>query len=126
MCDEDEISETSQSLEISPPRRHEAEHPSEPWTLRAYSKKVIKGWEEVCEDIPENATRCYEWLSAHPKERITGRCFELKYKQYMGIWCFEVGSGHRIYYKPRDDRRDVLIYFAGRHPKKIPYPPKDL
>lgn len=124
MCGE--IEERRPLLDIIPPEGSNDEKTPDPWALRAYNKKTIKGWQDVCEDIPENATRCYEWLRANPARRIPGRCFELKYKRYKGIWCYEVGSGHRIYYKPRDDRHDVLIYFAGRHPKKAPYPPKDL
>jgi hypothetical protein len=111
-------------LDIPPPSGS-APGSQPPWTLTAWNRKVIEGWTLVCRDIPENAARCYNWLREHPKQRIPGRCYELKHRQYAGVWCFEVGSGHRVYYKVREDRRDVLIYFAGRHPSKVPYPPKD-
>jgi hypothetical protein len=94
-----------------------------PWNLIAHNKKILKGWEVLCQDIPENAIRCYNWLREDPMRRIPGRCYELKHKHYAGAWCYEIGSGQRVYYKPRINQRDVLIYYAGRHPKKVPYPP---
>ena len=97
---------------------------SDPWVLIAHCKRTLKGWRLLCEQIQENAQRCYDWLRADPTRRIPGRCYELKHKHYIGVWCYEVGSGQRVYYKPRRESHDVLVYYAGPHPTKVPYPPK--
>jgi hypothetical protein len=97
-----------------------------PWVLLGYNKKVLKGWVALCHSITANATRCFEWLQAHPTMPIRGRCYELKHKHYAGCWAYEIGSGDRVYYKPRPLQRDVLIYYAGKHPSVIPYPPSDI
>lgn len=74
--------------------------------------------------IPANARRCFLWLGADPMRRIPGRCYELKHKQYRGVWCFEIGGGQRVYYMIRAESRTVLVYYAGPHPSKAPYPPE--
>src|SRR3954447_9740665 len=102
------------TLEIPAPRGSSIVE--QPWELIAQNKKIIKGWELLCQAIPENCLRCYNWLRADPMRKIPGRCYELKHKNYTGAWCYEVGSGQRIYYKPRIESRDVLIYYAGPHP----------
>lgn len=94
------------------------------WRLVAYNKRVVKDWLALCNAIPENCVKCYDWLSTDPKRRINARCYPLKHAKYRGVWCYEVGSSERIYYRPREDRRDVLVYYAGRHPKSgVPEPP---
>jgi len=117
--------EQTLDLEIPHPARTEQGEDITPhgWLLVAQNKKVIKGWNDLCLQIPENAKRCYLWLRNDPTRRIPGRCYELKYKHYAGAWAFEVGSGQRVYYKIREGTREVLIYYAGPHPAKAPYPP---
>jgi len=56
---------------------------------------------------------------------INGRCYALRHQHYAGVWSYEVGSGDRIYYRPDEARRRVLVYYAGPHPAKVPYPPED-
>ena len=114
--------EAVSSLGIEPPRGSVAEI-QQSWSLTAHNKKVLRGWETLCQQLPENAVRCYEWLRRHPTERIPGRCYQLKHKHYAGGWCFEIGSGQRIYYKLRPEHNDVLLYYAGPHPAKVPHPP---
>jgi hypothetical protein len=97
--------------------------PAYPWTITAHNKKVAAGWEKLCSQIFENSKRCYVWLMTDPTRRIPGRCYELKHKHYQGVWCFEIGSGQRIYYRVRTELHDVLVYYAGPHPSKVPYPP---
>jgi hypothetical protein len=114
-----------QPLAIPPPERAATEHVGN-WSLVEHNRRVLDGWRLICQQIPENAKRCYDWLSTDPTKRIPGRCYELKYKNYAGAWGYEIGSGQRVYYKPRPERRDVLIYYAGPHPKKgVPYPPAE-
>jgi len=111
-------------LEISSPASSSVPKPDPTWSLVANNKRVLADWVSVCQTLHENAIRCYEWLRAHPTRGIPRRCYALKHKNYAGAWCYEIGSGHRVYYKPRADRKDVLIYYAGPHPKSVPYPPK--
>src|ERR1017187_7198917 len=68
---------------IGPPKGSAGEI-QQPWSLTAHNKKVLRGWETLCQQLPENAVRCYEWLRRHPTERIPGRCYELKHKHYAG------------------------------------------
>ena len=109
--------------------RPSAESSGEPtryrWTLVGRNKKVINGWRKLCEQIHENAVRCYDWLRTDPTRRIPGRCYPLKHKNYAGAWAYEIGSGQRVYYKLRPDTREVLVYYAGPHPSEAPYPPAD-
>jgi hypothetical protein len=96
------------------------------WKLIAHNRKVLDGWRLLCRQLPENAVRCHRWLREHPTTPIQRRCYALKHKHYAGVWCYEIGSAERIYYKLRHDVREVLIYYAGaQHPKKVPYPPAD-
>jgi hypothetical protein len=77
------------------------------WTLTAYNKKVVQGWERLARETPENVANAYDWL--------------------RDCWCYEIGSGDRLYYKPDRSRNTVIVYYAGPHPKeRIPAPPKDL
>jgi len=96
-----------------------------PWTLLAHNRKVLHGWTLLCRSLAENAGRCYRHLQKDPTIRIPGRCYELKGKHYQGAWAFEIGSGERVYYKIRQSDRSVLVYYAGQHPSKVPYPPED-
>jgi hypothetical protein len=112
----------SPSLELSIPT--DAEPPKDPWVVLASNRKVLHGWESLCENLTENAIRCYHFLQADPMRRIPRRCYPLKHKNYQGVWCYEIGSGERVYYKLRIEQRVVLVYYAGDHPRKVPYPPK--
>jgi hypothetical protein len=123
MCDE--VDEPAPSLEISAPDGS-APAPQGAWNLIAYNKKALKGWEALCLSLTENSTRCYEWLRAHPNRPIPGRCYQLKHKHYADTWGYEIGTGQRVYYKMREAKREVVIYYAGPHPTKVPCPPADL
>ena len=59
--------------------------------------------------------------------RIPLRCYPLKGKAYAGQWCYEIGSGDRLYYKPDEETKVCTVWYAGPHPKKgIPNPPANL
>lgn len=127
MSDEEgvEVQSEEQPLAIARPIP-EPEGQSGEWALVAHNKRVLEGWRLLCRQVNENAVRCYDWLRTNPTRRIPGRCYELKHKHYAGAWCYEIGSGQRIYYRPRPEKRDVLIYYAGPHPKRgVPYPPAE-
>jgi hypothetical protein len=93
------------------------------WTLIAFSKSVVKGWIVLCQTLPGNCARCYDWLSRNLTQAIPRRCYPLRHKRYAGAWCYEVGSGERIYYRPLVEVNEVIVYYAGPHPVKVPYPP---
>ena len=101
-----------------------ASTPSSGWSVVAHNKAVIRGWSAICKQINENAVRCYEWLRATPTRRIPGRCYPLRHSGYTGCWGFEVGSGQRVYYRPDEARKTVLVYYAGPHPSRVPRPPE--
>jgi hypothetical protein len=59
--------------------------------------------------------------------RKPGRCFPLRHSKYAGHWCYEIGAGDRLYYKPDPQARRAAIWYAGKHPEgRIPNPPKKL
>lgn len=112
-----------QSLELKAPPKAEA--PREPWSVVAHNKRVLKNWETLVRDTEQNAINAYDWLIRDPMKRMPGRCYPLKYSKYAGHWCYEVGAGDRVYYRPDETTRKVTIWYAGPHPKrKIPDPPK--
>jgi len=86
----------------------------------------MKGWDALCQRIPENCARCFAWLSADPQQRIPGRCYPLRHKNYVerNVWAYEVSAGDRVYYIPRTADRTVLVYYAGPHPASAPQPPE--
>jgi hypothetical protein len=96
------------------------------WTLVAHNKSILKAWDSLCRNTPEDAQHCYAWLSRHATRQIPRRCYPLKGKPNAGCWGYEIGSGNRVYYKPDDQSKRAVIYYAGPHPKSIPSPPKGL
>ncbi len=111
-------------LELSNPRR-EAQT-TQLWTLTAYNKRVLKGWEQLCQNTRANAANAYDWLARDAVARKPGRCFPLRHAKYSGHWCYEIGAGDRLYYKPDERTRTAVIWYAGKHPEgRIPDPPRD-
>src|ERR1700689_2393492 len=107
MCDE--VDEPPPSLEILAPDSGSTPTSEGLWSLIAYNKRVLKGWQDLCLALTENSRRCHEWLRAHPKKPIPRRCYELKHKHFVGTWAYEIGSGQRVYYKMREAKREVVI-----------------
>jgi hypothetical protein len=97
-----------------------------PWTIKAYNKKVLKGWKMLRESTPSDAARFVKWLTQDAMQPIPGRCYPLKGKAFVGIWAYEIGSGNRIYYRPNPSTKIAIVYYAGPHPATAPTPPKDL
>src|SRR5262249_3354983 len=64
-----------------------------PWTLVAYNKKVLSGWNALAASCPANARNCYEWLSQHATRIKPRRCYPLKGRKLVGIWGYEIGAG---------------------------------
>jgi hypothetical protein len=117
--------EPSPSIALTAPRGDEPKLAA--WTLTAWNRRVLKDWEALCRDTPEDAVRCHAWLSADAVKRYPGRCFELKGHVHLGNWCYEIGSGNRVYYKVLQETKSAVIWYAGAHPKgRIPAPPRGL
>src|ERR1022692_3609228 len=107
-------------------RPKEADAPSQGWTLVAHDKRALAGWNSLCENMPANAAHCHDWLSANAMLPKPGRYYPLRGRVYAGVWCYEIGRGDRIYYKPDLRARKAIVYYAGPHPPKAPTPPRDL
>lgn len=95
-----------------------------PWELIGHTKRVAKGWEYLAANWPESTQKCYEWLRSHPMKPRGQTCFCMKGKLYKGAWEYEIANGNRVYYKPIESERKVIVYYAGKHPKQsAPTPP---
>lgn len=92
------------------------------WLVVAKNKRVNRDWEALIQRYPENCIRCYEDLCNAPKTRQPKRVFPLKGKVYQGAWEYEVTSGDRVFYVPDEEQLKVVVYYAGKHPKKAPVP----
>jgi len=93
------------------------------WLVVAKNRRVNRDWELLLLRAPENARRCYEDLCTAPMVRKPGRVFPLRGKLYKGAWEYEVTSAERVFYVPAPQKRKVIVYYAGEHPKTAPTPP---
>ena len=100
-----------------------AQLPESPWLVVAKNRQVNRDWEALLLRAPENTRRCYQDLCTSPITRKPKRVFPLKGKLYQGAWEYEVTSSDRVFYVPDEDKRKVLVYYAGKHPKSAPTPP---
>lgn len=100
-----------------------AESPASPWLVVAKNRRVNRDWEALMLRAPENTRRCYQDLCTAPMARKPKRVFPLKGKLYKGAWEYEVTGSDRVFYVPDEDKRKVLVYYAGTHPKSAPFPP---
>jgi len=100
-----------------------AQLPEFPWLVAAKNRLANRDWEALLLRAPENTRRCYQDLCTSPMTRKPKRVFPLKGKLYQGAWEYEVTSSDRVFYVPDEDKRKVLVYYAGKHPKSAPTPP---
>lgn len=126
--DESESRVSSEEALTAPPTiDSEAEEatpvPSSLWLVVALNRRVNRDWEALLLRATENARRCYEDLSTAPMVRKPKRVFPLKGKPYRGAWEYEVTKGDRVFYVPDEEKRKVVVYYAGVHPKTAPTPP---
>jgi hypothetical protein len=121
-----------ESLTAPPtPPSEEKENPAEiiaqlsesSWLVVAKNRRVNRDWEALLLRAPENTRRCYQDLCSSPMVRKPKRVFPLKGKLYKGAWEYEVTSSDRVFYVPDEEKRKVLVYYAGKHPKSAPTPP---
>ncbi|HEY9854042.1 MAG TPA: hypothetical protein V6D28_31535 [Leptolyngbyaceae cyanobacterium] len=97
--------------------------PASTWLVVAKNRRVNRDWEALLVRAPESAKRCYQDLCTVPMVRKPKRVFPLKGKRYQGAWEYEVTSSDRVFYVPDEEKRKVLVYYAGKHPKTAPIPP---
>jgi hypothetical protein len=96
------------------------------WSLFAHSKRIMKDWLDWSESHPQTVLWAYKKLTQSPTTPIPSRCFLLRGKANQGCWELEAGSGDRVYYKPFEAEKKVVVFYAGAHPKSPPVPPKGL
>lgn len=120
----EEEPEQAASLELKAPAK--GVPPKEPWSVVAYNKGRLKDWEHLVRNTEQNAINAFDWLVRNPIQRMPGRCYPLRHSKHHGHWCYEIGAGDRLYYKPSEADKKVIVWYAGRHPNQIPAPPKDL
>jgi len=105
---------------LTPPR---SEVSSTSWIVVAKHRRINQDWEDLLLVFPENSSRCYQYLSNTPIVRQPGRVFPLKVKNYKGAWEYELTKSARVFYIPEPEKRKVIVYYAGKHPKKnAPFP----
>jgi hypothetical protein len=91
--------------------------------IYAHNKSALKGWNWLCANYGTSAQRSYDILRTNPRTKVPGRYYELRHKNYAGKWCHEVTGGSRLYFSINDERREVIIYYAGPHPNQVPIAP---
>lgn len=112
------------------PKRNERVAPpaaSDEWELRFANGEAAKGWDDLCQQAPENTRKAWtemrtRALRCPPTSRHhqlkgslatgTHRCLELPQ------WQIEVTGGGRIWYLVDQERRTLWVKAAGTgHPK---------
>jgi len=77
---EEAIEEQAPSLELAAPLKG-SDPPQSVWTLIAHNRRVVKGWEQLVHNTPENAINCFDWLRMRAMQPIPGSCYALKGKK---------------------------------------------
>lgn len=92
------------------------------WSVVGSNTRVVKDWRALVLKAPENAIRCYKYLRSNPIQRSPGRVFPLRGKKFKGAWEYEITSSDRVFYVPVAELKQVIVYYAGKHPVKNKYP----
>jgi hypothetical protein len=92
------------------------------WVIVGSNYRVVKNWQKLVLSCPENAIRCYQYLSQTPMQRSPGRIFPLRGKKFQGAWEYEITGAERVFYVPVPNEKKVVVYYAGKHPIKNKYP----
>jgi hypothetical protein len=116
---------TDKNLFLEPPEtilNIEGKSDDAVWTVVASNSRVVKNWRELVLSCPENAIRCYQHLSQNPMQRSRGRIFPLRGQKFKGAWEYEITGADRVFYVPLPVEKQVVVYYAGKHPVKNKYP----
>ena len=92
------------------------------WLVVAKNRRVNRDWIDLIQRNPQNSLRCYDDLCSRPTYKQVGRVFELRGKPYKGAWEYEVSKGDRVFYTVDEEKKKVIVYYAGKHPKITPTP----
>lgn len=85
------------------------------YKIVADSARVLRGWRDLEDRVPEDIARVAARLSLAPLERYPRRQFPLKYGSFRHIWEYEVNRADRIFYRVDVGERAVVILYAGPH-----------
>ncbi len=85
------------------------------YAIVADSARVLRGWRDLEERVPDDISRVTARLIVAPLERYPRRQFPLKYASLRHIWEYEVNRADRIFYRVNTDERVVVILYAGPH-----------
>lgn len=98
------------------------------WEVRCARSDAGKGWDELCQQAPNNARWAWEQMSQSPAPTPpNGRHHPLKGTLSEGmnegrrlpLWQIEVTSSARVWYLLDSARRTVRVVHAGSgHPKR--------
>lgn len=113
---------------MSPKRKERVAPPpgQEEWDVRYGTSDAVKGWEDLCRQVPENTRRAWELMRTEPCPVPTARHHRLKGSLAEGNhdgrrlpqWQLEVTGAGRIWYLLDTERRIVWITAASTgHPK---------
>ena len=68
--------ESELSLELTSPAGASPE--ASAWALTAWNKRVLKDWNDLCQNTPQDALHCYEWLRGECDETKSQTLLRLK------------------------------------------------
>lgn len=97
------------------------------YTLKFATNDAAKGWEQLCQQAPENTRTAYDTIESNPcPNPPTTRHHQLKFKlatdtyggKTLPQWQYEVTAGGRIWYLVDHATRTCWLKHAGTaHPK---------
>ena len=76
--------------------------------MYAGSKRVLKDWRNL---VINNFMK-----------RIREIAFAMR-KIFKGGWEYRVNQGDCFFYKPIKETKEVIVYYADKHPRENKYPP---
>jgi mRNA-degrading endonuclease RelE of RelBE toxin-antitoxin system len=109
---------------LARPRLYPKSAPSRPsYRVRAKNKRVEEDWDRLAESMPDELTKCWDFISSTPLRDIGDRCHELEGPKAAGTWQYKLTSGHkyRVWYRVTSGEVCVLvIQVFDDHPTKYP------
>lgn len=97
------------------------------WDVRFATSEAVKGWEYLCRQAPENTSKVWQEMRAHPAphpqnpwhERLKGSfAYGTHSGRRLARWQIEVTSGGWTWYLPDEDKHVVWVQMAStEHPK---------
>ncbi len=96
-----------------------------PWNFVFLNRKVAVGWRNIVTQAPAAADRAWVVITSHPvrhddrQHPLLGAKAQMLYAgRLLPQWQYEVTSGGRIWYLVDEERRTLVMTYAGlAHPK---------